>query len=61
MLGPGGFFGEIALLTGEPRTATVVAREPLELLSLNQEDFRAALKRSKSLEEQLREALYTRH
>lgn len=32
-------FGEMALLTGEPRTATVVAAEETEVLALNKADF----------------------
>jgi voltage-gated potassium channel len=40
MLGDGDFVGEMALITGEPRTATVVAREHSELLALDLADFR---------------------
>lgn len=40
-LGAGAFFGEIALLAGGPRTATVVTTEPSTLLILEVSDFRA--------------------
>src|SRR5439155_5818957 len=56
----GGFFGELALLTGAPRNATVIAREKVEVLTLAEEHFDEALKRSKTLDEQLRFALYGR-
>jgi voltage-gated potassium channel len=39
-LGAGAFFGEIALITGEPRTATAVAARPSVMLVLHLTDFR---------------------
>ena len=60
ILKEGDFFGEVALLTGEPRNATVTARGAVELLTLGKEHFDEALKRSKTLEEQLRDVLYRR-
>lgn len=38
-LGPGDFFGELALLTNEPRSATVMARTPVQCLVLSRADF----------------------
>src|SRR5215216_1099015 len=43
MLGEGDFFGEMALLDQEPRSATAIAVEDSELLSLHRNDFQAAL------------------
>ena len=60
-LGEGAFFGEAALLTGEPRNATVIAREDTEVYTLNKEDFQAVVKASASFEEELRKALFQRH
>jgi voltage-gated potassium channel len=39
LLGPGEFFGEMALITGEARTATAVALSNCELLHLDLVDF----------------------
>src|SRR6266853_1464067 len=41
--GPGQFFGEVALLTGAPRNATVVAAQACTLLSLDIVDFHELL------------------
>jgi CRP-like cAMP-binding protein len=38
-LGPGDFLGEIALVDGRPRTATVTATEPVEALVIRRADF----------------------
>src|SRR6202163_2262300 len=39
-LGPGEFFGELALMSGAPRNATVIAADPLETYVLEEGDFR---------------------
>mgnify|MGYP003587131544 CR=1 FL=1 len=58
VLGPGDYFGEAALLTGQPRNATVVAVEPVEVFSLDKDDFQKALGMAQTLDQQLRSALY---
>ena len=56
----GDFFGEAALITGEARNATVIARGPVEVLTLDKDNFQRALTGSKSFEDQVRAALYHR-
>ena len=54
-LGPGQFFGEVALLTGDPRNATVVAARPCTLLALDIVDFHELLARQPELARIIRE------
>jgi len=53
-LGPGDTLGEIALLLTGERTATVVARTPMRLLSLSGQDFERIRPRVPELERSLR-------
>jgi CRP-like cAMP-binding protein len=53
-LGPGDMFGEIALILTGQRTATVVARTPMRLLSLSGQDFERIRERVPELEGSLR-------
>lgn len=45
VLGPGDFFGELALMLGQPRSATVVCREPTNLLVFKRLEFEMMLDR----------------
>lgn len=56
----GQYFGEAALITDEPRNATIVAREPTVFYALGKDDFRAVLETSATFEEELRQALFRR-
>jgi CRP-like cAMP-binding protein len=59
----GDFFGEMAVLAGKPREATVKAAEPVEVLRIPADEFQAFLRQNpevalgmlKSLVERLRE------
>lgn len=56
-LGPGDFFGEIALLADTPRTATVTAKTPLRFFVLTRQAFRSLLAHQPELEEKVLKAL----
>ena len=49
MLGPGAFFGEMALLDDEPRSATVVATEALEVVTIWRSDLRRGCSRGRAM------------
>ena len=52
-LGPGAFFGEMALLSGDRRSADVTALDYSKFLALDQADFRVFLKKHPSLRDQV--------
>lgn len=52
-LGPGDYFGEIALLDDRPRTATVVARTPVSIEVLSRAEFSSLLTRVPDLSTQM--------
>ena len=57
ILGPSDSFGELALLDGEPRSATVEALEPVETVSLGRDDFLQFLQANPPAMERLLRAL----
>ena len=57
---PGGYFGEMSLLTGEPRTATVVARGDTLVVEINADLFRRLGAVSPQAVEQIGVAAVTR-
>jgi small-conductance mechanosensitive channel/CRP-like cAMP-binding protein len=59
-LGPGDCFGEMSLLTGAPRTATVSAQEAVEVLVLDRAALAPVLQQDPSLAETLSHVLATR-
>jgi len=56
----GDFFGETALLTGQPRNASVYTVEETLLCSLSKASFQSAMSESASLETEVREAYFER-
>ena len=59
-LGPGDFLGEIALVSGRPRTATVTATEPVEALVLTEQAFGGLMRGSPSLQQKILQAVAER-
>ncbi|MFN3190328.1 MAG: ATP-binding cassette domain-containing protein [Aureliella sp.] len=56
----GDFFGEMALLTGEPRNAHVDTLEETTLYSMSQEQFQKAIAEQASFETEIRTSLFDR-
>jgi CRP-like cAMP-binding protein len=59
-LGPGDFFGEIALIDDVPRTAGVTAKSPLRFFVLTRGDFTRLLDASPAVERKVLRALARR-
>jgi CRP/FNR family transcriptional regulator, cyclic AMP receptor protein len=59
-LGPGEFFGELSLLDGGPRAATVIAATPLETIRIERPAFRRLLKEEPHLALKLLEGMARR-
>ncbi len=59
-LGPGDFFGEIALLEQDRRTASVVARTPMRVVVMHRRDFQHMEREMPRVAEQVREAMRDR-
>ena len=59
-LKPGDFFGEIALVTSVPRTATVAATSPVRALVVTDREFRHLLEESPDIKTRVMEAMAAR-
>jgi CRP-like cAMP-binding protein len=57
---PGDFFGEIALVTGIPRTTTVLTETPVRLLVVGRADFQRLLREQPAIAGKVLESLAQR-
>jgi len=60
VLGPGEFFGETALKTGNPRNANVDAVTDVVLFSLDKDAFQRAMAEKATLDQEVRSTLFSR-
>jgi len=60
VLDEGKFFGEMALETGEPRTATVRAKSDLRSCALDKESYRAVKEATPTFQEEISKTLFER-
>lgn len=59
-LGPGEFFGEMGLIDGSPRSASVVAVEPCELLTIGKTEFQRCMQDNFQVAQKLMQILVRR-
>jgi CRP-like cAMP-binding protein len=59
-LGPGNFFGEMSLLTGAVRTASIRVKDDAEFIVIDKESFKTTLVNNPSIAESLSQILSAR-
>ncbi|MGB0133235.1 cyclic nucleotide-binding domain-containing protein [Dokdonella sp.] len=60
-LGPGEFFGELSMLSGQPRSASAIASEPARLLRIEREAFAGLLSENVEIAVSIMRTLAQRH
>lgn len=59
-LGPGDYFGEISMIDGRPRSATVTAVDAMTVLAIPHQDFEAVIDKDPDVARQLLKTLCAR-
>lgn len=59
-LGPGDYFGEISMIDGRPRSATVTVVEPMTVLAIPHQDFEGVIDKDPEFARQLLKTLCAR-